>query len=97
MDMGGDHNTLRDLGINLSFSLAGFFGSLFGVRKLRRVEALIAVATGTAAANYLTPVVLYLCKLPDRVELGTAFMVGTLGLRATEYAISKILHEPPKK
>ena len=83
---------LDEIGINIMQSVAGLFGSLLflgkeGAKNLK--QSLFAIVTGTASANYLTPVVMEILKIENtKYENGVAFILGFLGLKGVE-AISK--------
>lgn len=83
---------LDEIGINIMQSVAGLFGSLLflgkeGAKNIK--QSLFAIITGTASANYLTPVVIELTKIENtKYENGIAFILGFLGLKGVE-AISK--------
>lgn len=88
-------NRLEELGINLSLSIAGFFGSLLvigkeGIKDVR--TTILAMFGGVASANYLTPVV---CDLVGVVKINhqfsIAFILGFMGLRGVEKIIIKLL------
>jgi hypothetical protein len=80
---------LSHLGVNLGFMLAGFFGSLFHVRGLSKINAMVTMVIGTASANYLTPLVIDIFHVTEHAQYAVAFFVGTLGLRSTELVLSK--------
>ena len=86
-----------ELGLNIGFSLAGFFGSLFHVRGLSKFDAMITVVVGTTSANYLTPLVVDMMHISDRAQFACAFFIGTLGLRSTELVLSKFRAKPQSK
>jgi len=81
-----------EIGINIMQSVAGLFGSLLflgkeGAKNIK--QSLFAIITGTASANYLTPVVIEFTKIENtKYENGIAFILGFLGLKGVE-AISK--------
>jgi hypothetical protein len=83
---------LDEIGINIMQSVAGLFGSLLflgkeGAKNIK--QSLFAIITGTASANYLTPVVMELTKIENtKYENGIAFILGFIGLKGVE-AISK--------
>lgn len=76
-----------ELGLNVGFSLAGFFGSLFHVKGLSRFDAMLTVVAGTMSANYLTPLVVDVVHVPERGHFACAFFIGTLGLRSVEFCM----------
>lgn len=71
---------LKEIGINLQLSLAGFVGgtvNALAVRKATLAEILGIVITGMAAANYLGEVAV---KYTGAPELATGFIVGLSGM-----------------
>ena len=84
-----DKDLAGELGLNIGFSLAGFFGSLFHIRGLSKLDAMITVVVGTTSANYLTPLVVDMIHVGDRAQFACAFFIGTMGLRSTELVLSK--------
>lgn len=87
-------NRLEEFGINLSLSLAGFFGSLLvigknGVHDFRTM--ILSMFGGVASANYLTPVVcdmLHIVKI--NYQFSIAFLLGFMGLKGIEKIILKL-------
>lgn len=79
-----------DLGLNLGFAMAGFFGSLFHVRGRSLWGVFIVILAGTSSANYLTPLVIRLLSIPDGGQYACAFLIGTMGLRSTEFVLGKL-------
>jgi hypothetical protein len=70
-------------GLKISFIIAGFIGgvvSLKYVKDLNKWAALFAVFTGSAGANYLTPIFLHYVKLDENLEYPAAFIVGLTAL-----------------
>lgn len=85
---------LKELGVNVGLIVAGFAGSLLNVRRdghenwFATIGSLLA---GTLSANYLTPVVVDLAKIQSpNTQYATAFVLGFLGLRGVEWAITKM-------
>jgi hypothetical protein len=87
-------NRLEELGINISLSVAGFFGSLLvigknGVHDLRTM--LLSMFGGVASANYLTPVVCDLLNISKiNYQFSVAFLLGFMGLKGIEKIILKL-------
>ena len=85
-------NFLEDIGINIMQSVAGMVGSLLfvgkeGAKNIK--QTFFSIITGTASANYLTPIVIELIKVENtKMENGIAFILGFIGLKGVE-AISK--------
>jgi hypothetical protein len=74
---------IEPFGLKLPFIIAGFIGgvvSLKFVKDLNKWAALLAVFTGAAGANYVTPVVLHYVKLDPALEYPAAFMIGLTAL-----------------
>lgn len=67
------------LGVKLASLVAGFAGgvvSLSYLRELTKSQMLLAVATGSLTAGYITPAVLHYIAFPPELENGIAFLVG---------------------
>lgn len=86
---------LKELGINVGISVAGFFGSLLMVGKssaynLKRT--LVSLLAGVASANYLTPIVRDIMNnfSTEHYEYSIAFMLGFLGLKGIESIMNKM-------
>lgn len=83
---------LRDWGIELAYMVAGLFGSLVFIqqkqnRKRPKWEKFIIVLVGIVTANYLTPAIVWLLNVPQRVEYGISFVVGYMGLNLIGFII----------
>lgn len=66
-------------GVKLASLVAGFAGgvvSLSYLRELTRAQMLLAVATGSLTAGYITPAVLHYILFPSELENGIAFLIG---------------------
>ena len=66
-------------GVKLASLVAGFAGgvvSLSYLRGLAHWQMLLAVATGTLTAGYITPAVLHYILFPAELENGIAFLIG---------------------
>lgn len=86
---------LHEIGINITLSIAGLFGSLLMVGKqaIKNIRQTgVALITGVASANYLTPVVCDMVRL-DQAEYqnGIAFILGFLGLKGVEVFTRKFI------
>jgi hypothetical protein len=85
---------LEEFGINISLSLAGFFGSLLvigksGIHDFRTM--FISMLGGVASANYLTPVVcdmLHIGKV--NYQFSIAFLLGFMGLKGIEKIVLRL-------
>lgn len=78
------------VGINLGFTLAGFLGSLFHIRGRTAWSAFLVVLGGTASANYLTPLIVHIFTVPENGRYACAFIIGTMGLRSTDFVLSRL-------
>jgi hypothetical protein len=70
-------------GLKIAYIIAGFIGgivSLKFVQDLNRWAAVLAVFTGSAGANYGTPVLLHYMPLDASLEYPAAFLVGLTAL-----------------
>lgn len=80
--------TLRQLQIDLTLCIAGIFGCLvtIGRSAASNFRMMIAsIAAGIGCANYLTPAIVDSLHLQDpKWGTGLAFILGTIGLKATE-------------
>lgn len=92
-----------DYGIEIGLLVSGFFGALLMVGRgsARKLSTTVAsVATGTACANYLTPVVLHFAPVAvqdSRAKFAAAFVMGFLGLKGLELVIEKWFGDSPAK
>lgn len=86
---------IKELGINIGISIAGFFGSLLmiGKRSAQNLRTTIfSMISGVACANYLTPVILDITAVDVHYQFSVAFVLGFLGLKSVEIVASKILN-----
>lgn len=85
---------LEEFGINISLSLAGFFGSILvigknGIHDLRTM--FLSMLGGVASANYLTPVVCDLLGIGKvNYQFSIAFLLGFMGLKGIEKIVLKL-------
>lgn len=90
---------LHSLGIDITFSAAGFLGSaimFYNKKKKTLGGAFIAFTSGILCANYVTPVITASLGLEgEKMERGMAFILGFIGLQGVEYLINKYF--PVKK
>lgn len=85
---------LHNLGIDITLTLAGLTGSLLTVGKNSAADirtTLVAVASGTFSANYLTGLVVDSIGMEGRAEYGVAFLLGYFGLKGVEQLAGKYL------
>lgn len=85
---------LREFGINIGLTIAGFAGSLITVRGDGHKDwptTITSLLAGTLSANYLTPMVVDVLKLSSTSnQYGCAFLLGFLGLHGVELIMVKI-------
>lgn len=86
---------LKDLGINIGLSVAGFFGSLLLIGKTSAFDlrtTFTSIIAGVTSANYITPMVVDLLKIKgESYTFSIAFLMGFLGLRGVEVLSNKLL------
>ena len=85
-----------ELGLNVSFMLAGLLGSLMMMSKTAGQtvgRTIFGTIGGAASANYLTPLILDVTKLghDSTYSHAIAFLLGFTGLRTIEFITSKFL------
>lgn len=90
------HEILKEMGINVGVSVAGFFGSLVMIGKTSAYElkkTLFSIMAGTCAANYLTPIASDILRNVDieKYQFALAFVLGFLGLRGIEIMVDKMI------
>ena len=91
---------LEEEGLNISYMLAGLFGSLMMMTKtagLNIGRTIFATIGGAASANYLTPLILQVTKIghDPTYSYAIAFLLGFTGLRTIELITSKLLLDEP--
>jgi hypothetical protein len=91
--------SLQDEGLNVSFMLAGLFGSLMCMSKTASLQVkrtVFATIGGAASANYLTPLILDITKLghSSSYSHAIAFMLGFTGLKSLEWLTNRFITEP---
>lgn len=70
-------------GVKLAYLVAGFAGGVVSLRYIKDLnwwQGISAIATGIAAANYITPVLQHFLSMPPALENGAAFIVGFVSL-----------------
>ena len=94
-------DTLKALGIDVALCIAGTFGCVvtLGKKAATNLRVTIAsIAAGVGCANYVTPIIISSMKLEDpRWATGLTFVLGTMGLKATEIIgerLESTLHKP---
>lgn len=91
---------LHELGINITLSIAGLFGSLLLIGKSAAKNlksTLISIITGVASANYLTPIACDIARIEDgNYKNGVAFILGFLGLKGVEAISKKFIKDQEK-
>lgn len=79
---------LKKYGIELGFFIAGFFGSIFSLRKLPErlpwIKRLIHVAAGCLTAGYMTPVAAEFFRPGSPIAFSAAFFIGYVGLQIVD-------------
>lgn len=90
----------EELGLNISFMLAGLLGSLMMMSKTASQSVgrtIFATIGGAASANYLTPLILQVTKLGHDSTLShaIAFLLGFTGLRSIEWLTSRFITDEP--
>ena len=86
---------IQELGINISISVAGLFGSLIMVGKNAADQwktSMFSIITGVASANYLTPIVVDLARIDVKYQMSVGFVLGFLGLRGVELISNKFIN-----
>ena len=86
---------IQELGINISISVAGLFGSLIMVGKNAADQwktSMFSIITGVASANYLTPIVVDLGRIDVKYQMSVGFVLGFLGLRGVELISNKFIN-----
>lgn len=90
---------LKELGINISISVAGLFGALLLVGKSATVDlktTFFSIVSGVASANYITPIVIDLTRVDNKYQMSVAFILGFLGLKGVEIISNKFLKKSTK-
>ena len=90
---------LKELGINISISVAGLFGALLLVGKSATVDlktTFFSIVSGVASANYITPIVIDLARVDNKYQMSVAFILGFLGLKGVEIISNKFLKKSTK-
>jgi hypothetical protein len=85
---------LESLGINMTISVAGLFGSLILVGKNSANSwktTMFSILTGIASANYLTPVFADILRMDEKYQMSLAFILGFLGLKGVEVISDKLV------
>lgn len=85
---------LHSIGIDITLTLTGLMGSLLMVSKNSATDiktTLVAVASGTLSANYLTGLVVGAIGMEGKAEYGVAFLLGYFGLKGVEQLAHKYL------
>jgi hypothetical protein len=91
---------LEDIGIHIGLIMAGLFGAFLSISvqsNLTPWQKVIVVVSGSATANYLTPLILEYINLGENTRYGLAFLVGFSGLKFVEFIIVKIKSKMDKK
>lgn len=86
-------DAVKDYGINTILMLAGFAGSAISfsyMKPMSRGQVWMTLFAGLTMANYLTPFVVWLAKIPVDFSLGTAFLIGLFGMPLLPLILSAI-------
>lgn len=85
---------LHNIGIDITLTLTGLMGSLVMVSRNSAQDirtTLVAIASGTLSANYLTGLVVDVIGLEGKAEYGIAFLLGYFGLKGVEQLADKYI------
>lgn len=85
---------LKELGINISISVAGLFGSLLLIGKDATVNlktTFFSIVSGVASANYITPIVIDIARVNPKYQMSVGFILGFLGLKGVEIISNKLI------
>ena len=85
---------LKELGINISISVAGLFGSLLLIGKDATVNlktTFFSIVSGVASANYITPIVIDISRVNPKYQMSVGFILGFLGLKGVEIISNKLI------
>jgi hypothetical protein len=84
---------LKVIGVELALIVAGVFGGIVNISKDKDMTVWqkgIAILSGGATANYITPVFISFLNISDNTKFGIAFIVGYMGLKSIEMLIVRI-------
>lgn len=84
---------LEELGIHVALIVAGMFGSILTIgnrKELNSWQKVLAVLSGGAIANYLTPVISDMVNINESTRYGFGFLLGFSGLEGVKWIILKI-------
>lgn len=90
---------LEGIGINISISIAGLFGSLLLIGKnatMNLKTTFFSIISGVASANYITPIFIDITRLNTKYQMSVAFILGFLGLKGVEYVSNRFLKNNDK-
>lgn len=95
-------DALHNWGLELGYMIGGFFGSLIFMnteknKKRPKWEKVIIVITGILAANYVTPLLIWLLQVPAGVQYGVSFVIGYMGLNGLGLIIDTVRDKIKKK
>lgn len=91
---------LEEIGFNIGISIAGFFGSVIMIGKKHKANlktTFFGMITGTASANYLTPVFVSVTGMSKDYEMSVAFVLGFLGVKGVEFVADYLIERSEKK
>lgn len=93
--MSADLNTAEStiLGVKTATLVCSFIGaalSLSYAKEMTRMQAVIAVLTGTSVAVFAAPLALHYLGVPEVFERAVAFFIGLLAIRAVPVALGVV-------
>lgn len=83
---------LDDYGIHVALILSGMFGAFVMMGKKDELtfwQRFVAIISGGAIANYLTPLVFKFLNLPADIQYGLGFLLGYGGLESVKWLMFK--------
>lgn len=93
---------LNGLGIHLGLMFSGLIGGLVFMnmpknKKRPLWEKVTIILVGIACANYLTPLLIWVCNIPQGVQYGVSFIIGYMGLNGIGSVIDIIRNKVESK
>lgn len=93
--MPADLNTAEStiLGVKTATLVCSFIGaalSLSYAKEMTRLQAVLAVLTGTSVAVFAAPLALHYLEWPEVSERAVAFFIGLLAIRAVPAAMGLV-------
>lgn len=86
---------LHNWGLEFGYMIGGLFGSLLFMQSEKNKkrpwwEKVLIAFTGILAANYVTPLLIWLLSVPEGVQYGVSFVIGYMGLNGLGLIIDGI-------